>query len=202
MTGTKPINQGAVTSIADTDLVMVTGAGGGYHPISFANLLAAVKGMIHIGGRNLVKNSGTPISSNSGNIANYYYSDVPNVGDELIVTIWGQLGNGKTSFDAFNGAGDGTFGFTNLIKVSEGVYQGKFKVLKKVVNPGDQRISVYTAPSSTTNAVSTINRIKVERGNIGTDWTPAPEDIASGLWGGGNWLFTNYLQFGRERRCA
>lgn len=42
MSDTKPANQGAVTSIGDTDLVMCV-VNGSYHPISFANFMKAVK---------------------------------------------------------------------------------------------------------------------------------------------------------------
>ena len=54
MSKTKKANEGVVAAIGDTDLVMVCASGGGLKPISFANLMAAVRGKIQIGGRNLL----------------------------------------------------------------------------------------------------------------------------------------------------
>lgn len=200
MSEVKNAGQGAVTSIADNDLVMCV-ANGSYHPISFENLMKAVRGGIQVGGRNLVRNSWISAQSDTYLVAQYPYAEIPEPGETLIVTIWGQLGSGKTGFNVFNGGGNGSFGSILTTKVADGVHRGALKILQKVTNSNELKVTVFSAPQSVT-ATCTINRIKVERGNIATDWTPAPEDIASGSWGGGNWLFTNYLQFGMERRCA
>ncbi len=43
MSGTKKTNTGAVSTIGDSDLVMMVGPNGSYHPISFANLMSALQ---------------------------------------------------------------------------------------------------------------------------------------------------------------
>ncbi len=178
---TKDIHAGAVASISDTDLVMVSAPGGGYQPIPFSDLMARIKGNIQIGGRNLIKNSGASISNTLYQTAAYQLACNLSIGETLLVTIWGELGAGRTNFVVFNGGmGNGSYGGVVLSKIRDGLYQGKLQILKL---SDDGYISVYAAPASSTS-INTINHIKLERGNIATDWCPAPEDIASGAWGG------------------
>lgn len=201
MSDTIQANQGTVTSIGDTDLVMCV-VNGSYHPISFNNLLAAIKRSIQIGGKNLVRNSGISKTNSAYQISTYSWgNDRPKVGEKLLVTIRGQLGTGKTHFVVYNSpVGDGGFGAIWLSKESDGAYRGYLNI-----NKDSASIGVYVAPD-VAGIQSTISSIKIERGNMATDWTPAPEDIASGTWGGGNCKIYNYLQFrlkrGSERRAA
>lgn len=208
---TKKANEDVVTSIKGNDLVMIC-VNGKYHPISFDDLMSAVKGGIQIGGRNLLKCSFSQRSANSSisggavtfnsNADSYTqipYADPSQIipGEEYTVSFdvsgikdgnsWGVYLNGSTSKSPMiqmkNGRNHATFIF-------EESSSRDFFMLDD---------STRSFPNGFTPI--TISNIKLERGNIATDYTPAPEDIASGLWGG-NWLFTNYLQFGEERRCA
>lgn len=178
------------TSLADNDTIILNGK-----RITAATLLAAVRSSIKVGGRNLLKNSGVTTTNDKYQIGIYDYTDPPKVGECVTATIWGQLGNGKEKFSIFNGYGDGAYGLSHLVKIADGIYQGTFTILK----PAD-RLSVYVIPKESSNITSTIERIKLERGNIPTDWSPAPEDLLSGL-GGGNLQSFSWLQR-RGRRCA
>ena len=68
-----------------------------------------------------------------------------------------------------------------LAKIADGVYRGtgKWKLATGGENSGvfadNSHLNVYFYPSSA-KSENTINRIKLERGTVGTDWTPAPED--------------------------
>lgn len=198
MSKAKNLNEGIVTSLADTDLVVAADNGGSLKPISMTNLMQLIRDNIKIGGRNLLKNTDIQNSNNTYVVAVYYYgADCPAVGESVLITIWGQLGEGKSAFTVFNGSGDGTLGVVTLKKIKDGVYQGTLNYLKE--SP-EKRITVYATPKEVTS-VSSIERIKLERGNIPTDWTPAPEDLS----GGNAHIFNRlrlYVVHKAERRVA
>ena len=132
---------------------------------------------IQIGGRNLLKNSRQKITNNNYNIAVYELTEKIEEGEEVTITIKGKLGTGKTAFAVYN-SGD----FLNLSQLHDkgnGIYQNTFN-WTKIWN--DNRIAdnktlyIWTFHSNV-DVESTIEWIKLERGNKPTDWTPAPEDI-------------------------
>lgn len=183
----------AISSLAEGDKITVVTAAGQTALVSLSALLGALK----VGGRNLLKGSGVARQTSEYGFGRFYLgNDLPKVGENVIVTIWGQLGNDRTHFQVFHNDGDGLGGAAPLSKVGDGIYQARFLILKE----SKGYFVIYHAPSNGTS-VSTIERIKVERGNIPTDWTPAPEDI----WGG-NFLILRSKQGKRpnfkERRAA
>ena len=132
---------------------------------------------LSVGGRNLLKNSNPSINS-----ANYMHrfelTAAPNVGDDVVVTLWGDMGLDRTGIGVYN-----TQGYTELFelaKIADGVYQGK-GAWRLPMNgstprtPNNTHLNVYFYPSTATSN-NRIDKIKLERGNVGTDWTPAPED--------------------------
>lgn len=138
---------------------------------------------LQVGGRNLIRDSGTPItSSNYGQ--RYKITEAPAVGDDVIVTLYGEIGADRTGIGVFNSRGYGEL--LTLEKVADGVYQGKGKW--KLPNGGknegiyadNTHLNLYFYPSSA-NSEYTINKIKFERGTVATDWTPAPEDAESSV---------------------
>lgn len=183
MADTVKANQGAVSSLADTDLVMCVASGGYYRPVSFADLAKLVRGSIHIGGRNLIKNSDVPISGPYG-VGTYQLSEPMESGKRYVMTLYGvTIGNGKQ--DAVQVWNQG--GLAQLFicrKVSEGIYRGEFTPLPAHDPARLGVLNIHVMPS-TVSTISTITLAKLEEGNIATAWSPAPEDIASGLWGGG-----------------
>lgn len=138
---------------------------------------------LQIGGRNLIRNSGTPItSSNYGQ--RYAITEAPAVGDDVVVTLYGELGADRTGIGVFNSRGYGEL--LTISKIADGVYQGKGKwdLATGGTNDGDYadntHLNLYFYPSSA-NSEYTINKIKFERGTVATDWTPAPEDAESSI---------------------
>lgn len=186
MSETKNAHDGVVTSIADPDLVMVVGPQGGLHPISFANLMKAVRGKIQIGGRNLALNSAQE-KSGSYLVTNVNLSEPWENGKEYIMTFRGSIGEGKVPyFQIWDGRGSASMFVCS--KKADGIYQGVFKPVNLNYTETERStLRIYVQPSTVTS-INTISKIKFERGNIATDYTPAPEDIASGLWGGVNYF--------------
>jgi hypothetical protein len=133
---------------------------------------------IQVGGRNLLKNSGKRITNNNYNIAIYELTENINEGEAVTLTIKGKLGTGKTIFAVYN-SGD-FLELSQLFDKGNGIYQNTFN-WKKVINgrtTDNKTIWIYTYHSYITTE-STIEWIKLERGNRFTEWTPAPGDLES-----------------------
>ena len=133
-------------------------------------------GKIQVGGRNLLRNSRQKITNNNYDIASYELTEKIEEGEEVTITIKGKLGIGKTAFAVYNSGGHVDLGV--LIKKENNLYQGTFKwISEKNQKIADGRtLNIWTFHSSV-EVESTIEWIKLERGNKATDWTPAPEDI-------------------------
>lgn len=133
-------------------------------------------------GKNLLLGSGKEVSNSNYNIANYWLTEQIQEGTQVTVTIWGELGEGTTGFALFNsrdavgagkpvpiitptnGKGIATFSW-NLINNSGTVANSTF-------------LNIFSYPygNKPTNP-STIHKIKLEYGDISTEWSPAWEDI-------------------------
>lgn len=179
MSKTIKANQGAVTSIGDTDLVMVEGANGGYRPISFSALMAAIRGGIQIGGRNLLKNT---IDKKVTSSTLTWFATYPS-SDELLQLLpltlsckYHKIGNPSGSISLGAAVAENWFPQANLTK--ESISDSGTLVVYLNSNTY-QKISIFA--QSTTGVE--LYDFKLERGNMATDWTPAPEDL-SDLWGG------------------
>nr|DAZ31582.1 MAG TPA: tail protein [Caudoviricetes sp.] len=138
---------------------------------------------LSIGGRNLIRNSGTPITSSDYG-QRYVITEAPAVGDDVVVTLYGEVGTDRTGIGIFNSRGYGEL--FSLEKIADGVYQGKgkWKLPNGGTNDGiyadNTHLNLYFYPSSA-NSNYTINKVKFERGTVATDWTPAPEDAESSI---------------------
>ena len=133
---------------------------------------------IQVGGRNLLKNSGKRITNNNYNIAIYELTENINEGETVTLTIKGKLGVGKTVFAAYN-SGD-FLELSQLFDKGNGIYQNTFN-WRKVINgrtADNKTLWIWTYNSYITTE-STIEWVKLERGNRFTEWTPAPGDLES-----------------------
>jgi hypothetical protein len=137
-------------------------------------------GKIQVGGRNLLLMSKQKKSNSDYLIAEYTLTEQLREGEQVTLTIKGQLGAGKSSFSAFNSGG--YVYLVNLVSKGNGIYQATFNwTMKGSGRTADNTsIQIYTI-SNTTIVNSTIEWVKLERGNIPTDWSPAPEDAPVGL---------------------
>jgi hypothetical protein len=146
--------------------------------LSLENRLKSSINNIHIGGRNLLKNSGRKITNSNYLIATYPITTDLKEGETVTLTLKGQLGVGKLAFSIHNS--NGYVHLTNLENKGNGVYQSTFNwtLTMNGYTANNTKIEIYTA-IHTVIVDSTIEWIKLERGNTPTDWAPAPEDLES-----------------------
>ena len=184
-------NQGAVSSLADTDLVMCVASGGSYRPVSFAALAKMIRGSIQIGGRNLLLNSHTPKTKSQS----YAYAVKPEIGKTYAITGCITAGQGVTQA-VLSMNGDNLYQTARLYNPTPG---------EKTIMTAVQTVT-KDCPNFFIHSVGgdvTCHWAVLVEGNIPvTGWTPAPEDIASGAWGGGKSLPFNKLRNLAERRAA
>lgn len=165
-------NKSEVASIAQSSLQAI-----------WKNDAKAEFNKLSIGGRNLIRNSGTPITSKDYG-QRYAITEAPAVGDDVVVTLYGEVGADRTGIGVYNSRGYGEI--LTLEKVADGIYQGKGKwaLATGGTNDGNYadntHLNLYFYPGSA-NSEYTINKIKFERGTVATDWTPAPEDAESSI---------------------
>ena len=135
-----------------------------------------------MGNRNLLKKSGNPITTNSYMMKQYNFGDIkPLDGEKYTIQIKGILGNGKSGISIFNSGG---YLFETSLypenRDSNGIYKKSFtwKSKSDAYIADDTFIYVYAVPGSV-EVESTIEWIKLEKGELATPWVPAPEDITS-----------------------
>lgn len=137
---------------------------------------------IKIGGRNLLRLSDRHVSTAEYSMINYYFGeDVPQVDDEVTIQIKGTLGSGKTSFGVYNSGGS-----VKVFDLNSSHYDSNTGIYTrtgpwKVSSAANTFVRIYQLPSSISGVTSTIEWIKLERGNKATDWSPAPEDLNRSL---------------------
>lgn len=133
-------------------------------------------------GKNLLLGSGKEVSNSNYNIANYWLTEQIQKGTQVTVTIWGELGEGTTGFALFN-SGDavGAGKPAPIITPTngKGIATFSWNLINNggtVANSTFLNIFSYPYGNKPTNP-STIHKIKLEYGDIPTEWSPAWEDI-------------------------
>ena len=133
-------------------------------------------------GKNLLLGSGKEVSNSNYNIANYWLTEQIQEGTQVTVTIWGELGEGTTGFALFN-SGDavGAGKPVPIITPTNGKGIATFSwnlVNNSGTTANSTFLNIFSYPygNKPTNP-STIHKIKLEYGDISTEWTPAWEDI-------------------------
>lgn len=132
-------------------------------------------------GRNLLLGSGKEVSNSNYNIANYWLAEQIPEGTQVTVTIWGELGEDVTSFALYNPGGGAGAGVPTPFLVP---VDGKASITfnwnthdsSSAVSNTHLAIFMYPFRSTPTD-ISTIHKIKLEYGDISTEWSPAWEDI-------------------------
>lgn len=125
-------------------------------------------------GRNLLLGSGIEVSNSNCIISNYWLSEQIQNGTQVTLTLWGEIYQDKTDISIYNSGG--TVYQTKIDK--DKIINGKASVTWNWVvgNSSNTFVRVYASPNSVTG-ISTIHKIKLEYGDISTEWTPAWEDI-------------------------
>lgn len=131
---------------------------------------------LNVGGRNLLKKSNIAVSNATYIFTRFDITEAPKVGEEFTLTLWGTLGSTRTAFKVYNSGSSVLLGTLSLI--STGVYRLTGTWIKGAAT--DTYIQLYQFNDGDTST-STVKAMKLERGNKGTDWTPAPEDASEAI---------------------
>ena len=125
-------------------------------------------------GRNLLLGSGKEVSNSSYKIADYWLAEQIPDGAQVTLTLWGEIYQDKTDISIYNSGG--TVYETKRDK--DKIINGKASVTWNwiVGDSSNTFVRVYASPNSITG-ISTIHKIKLEYGDLSTEWTPAWEDI-------------------------
>lgn len=122
-------------------------------------------------GRNLLRGSGRNITNNNYLIANYEITTKIKEGEIVTFTLKGNLGIGKLYFQIYNSGG--AVALAELDNKGNGVYQKTFGW--RVGTSNNNVLFIFTIFSKVV-VESSIEWVKLERGNKSTDWCPANED--------------------------
>lgn len=130
-------------------------------------------------GKNLLLGSSTEVSNSKYEMANYWLTEPISKGTQVTLTIFGELGDDKEMFTIYNSTG--AVGSMAQFSKADFVNGKASKTFKWITNIGDAvadntHMVVFSSPKTGTST-STIHKIKLEYGDISTEWTPAWEDI-------------------------
>lgn len=130
-------------------------------------------------GRNLLLGSGKEVSNSKYEMADYWLTEPISKGTQVTLTIFGELGDDKEMFTIYNSTG--AVGSMAQFSKTDFVNGKASKTFKWITNIGDAvadntHMVVFSSPKTGTS-ISTIHKIKLEYGDISTEWTPAWEDI-------------------------
>lgn len=130
-------------------------------------------------GRNLLLGSGKEVSNAEYEMANYWLTEQISKGTQVTLTIFGELGDDKEMFTIYNSTG--AVGSMAQFSKTDFVNGKASKTFKWITNIGDAvadntHMVVFGSPKTGTST-STIHKIKLEYGDISTEWSPAWEDI-------------------------
>lgn len=140
---------------------------------------------IKVGGRNLIRNSDKSLSNSDYYVGRYEISD-PSLmvaGEDYTIRIWGEIDGADYSESIWVYNSGGNTEVANIQKIVNGVWQMTFKW-----RDDSEKLNNYldlfrgaNHPNNKNSYNTTIIRIKLERGTVATDWTPAPEDVAESV---------------------
>lgn len=130
-------------------------------------------------GKNLLLGSSTEVSNSKYEMADYWLTEQISKGTQVTLTIFGELGDDKEMFTIYNSTG--AVGSMAQFSKTDFVNGKASKTFKWITNIGDAvadntHMVVFSSPKTGTS-ISTIHKIKLEYGDISTEWSPAWEDI-------------------------
>lgn len=130
-------------------------------------------------GKNLLLGSSTEVSNSKYEMADYWLTEQISKGTQVTLTIFGELGDDKEMFTIYNSTG--AVGSMAQFSKADFVNGKASKTFKWITNIGDAvadntHMIVFSSPKTGTST-STIHKIKLEYGDILTEWSPAWEDI-------------------------
>lgn len=130
-------------------------------------------------GKNLLLGSSTEVSNSKYEMADYWLTEPISKGAQVTLTIFGELGVDKEMLTICNSTG--AVGSMAQFSKADFVNGKASKTFKWITDIGDAvadntHMIVFSSPKTGTST-STIHKIKLEYGDISTEWSPAWEDI-------------------------
>ena len=138
-------------------------------------------GQLQVGGRNLLLKSNEGISNSDYSVGRYYIADPSMMiaGEAYTIQIWGEAEGADFSESLWVYNSGGNTEVANIQKRVNGVWKQTFK-WRDDKNKSNSYLAIYRGanhPNYKKGSKTSITRIKLEKGSIATDWTPAPEDV-------------------------
>lgn len=177
------------TSVAGDARMMALSSDGTFQPVTLDTLISLVRDNIQIGGRNLLKGTSDEwasmlVTKNAGLSSNIPLDSLGlRAGDPVVFSIqikpsaegkilrarleFYETDNNRTSWISKEIVTD-----ENEVLILSGVVPAGYSSLRWCIDANDSSDTV------TKNTMEYFKAVKLERGNIPTDWTPAPEDVA------------------------
>lgn len=184
--------------LPDGGYVPVVDTSGSLKRVSVEQLLKDVRDSIEIGGRNLALKSNVE-QSGKYPCAGYSLSEPIENGGKYVVTMEATMLGDTTFFNLWDMSG--SVNYSRFTHLGGNIYRAIFTAnTRDLTEEIRKKVAIFPNGTVEGNRGGVVTRIKLERGNIPTDWTPAPEDYLS-MSGGGNLQIFNELPT-KERRTA
>ena len=138
-------------------------------------------GQIQVGGRNLLLKSNEGISNSDYPVGRYYIADPSMMvaGESYTIQIWGEAEGVDFSESLWVYNSGGNTEVANIQKRVNGVWEQTFK-WRDDQNKSNSSLVIFRGanhPNYKKGSKTSITRIKLEKGLVATDWSPAPEDV-------------------------
>ena len=138
-------------------------------------------GQIQVGGRNLLLKSNEGISNSDYSVGRYYIADPSMMiaGEAYTIQIWGEAEGADFSEALWVYNSGGNTEVSNIQKRVNGVWRQTFK-WRDDQGKSNSSLVIFRGANHSNykkGSKTSITRIKLEKGTIATDWTPAPEDV-------------------------
>nr|WP_311479502.1 hypothetical protein [uncultured Porphyromonas sp.] len=142
-------------------------------------------GQLQVGGRNLLLKSNEGISNSDYSVGRYYIADPSMMiaGEAYTIQIWGEAEGADFSEALWVYNSGGNTEVSNIQNRVKGVWKQTFK-WRNDPNKSNSSLVIFRGtnhPNYKKGSKTSITRIKLEKGSIATDWTPAPEDIQADI---------------------
>ena len=139
---------------------------------------------IKVGGRNLLRDSGREaISKDKYMIAEYALADLGEIveGETYHVKVWATVEGEDSDIQVYNSGHPPLARIPIINGVAEATFKWKNWYSGGIPRVGPLCIYRRSGFDGNTDTTITIHKVKLERGPISTDWTPAPEDVAESV---------------------
>ena len=132
---------------------------------------------VQVGGRNLILKSDRKFSGEADPVATYELANLDDIkeGDTYHIKIWGDKEDSDGVIRVYNNYHPQLA----LVELVNGVAEATFK-WSNYIKDGKPRVgplNLFREGSYKGGSSMTIHKVKLERGTVATDWSPAPEDV-------------------------